>query len=90
MTPVALSDIEAAEKRIGSYIRQTPFFQFDFLCNADRQIWIKAELLQRTGSFKLRGAANCVLSNLAQAKKAGVVAASAEITRKAWQKFAVN
>src|SRR5262249_952135 len=37
----------------------------------------KAEMLQRTGSFKARGAANCIVSNLEQARKHGVVTASA-------------
>ena len=79
LAPVTLDDIRAARERIAPYIRETPFIPFDYLSDASqgREVWLKLEVLQRTGSFKLRGATNCILQNIVQAKKAGVIAASA-------------
>jgi threonine dehydratase len=73
-----LADIEAARGRIAPYIRVTPVYGSDALsARTGRQVWLKAENLQRTGSFKIRGASN-KLSLLDQAQRAaGVVAASA-------------
>lgn len=76
--PIALSDIETAHQRIQPYIRKTPSIPFDFLSRQlGKECILKAEIFQKTGSFKFRGAANCVLAQMAQAKKAGVVTASA-------------
>jgi threonine dehydratase len=76
---VSLDDVRAARERIAPYIRRTPIVPFDHLNHPSqgREVWLKCEALQRTGSFKLRGAANCILQNLVRAKKAGVIAASA-------------
>ena len=75
---ISLDTIKAARERIAPYIRKTPLMAFDYLSGQHGQdVLIKCEMLQRTGSFKIRGAANCILENLAQAKKTGVVAASA-------------
>ncbi len=71
-------DILSARARIQPYIRPTPYIPFEYLSKrTGKEIWLKCETLQRTGSFKIRGAANCLLQHLAQAKKSGVVAASA-------------
>lgn len=76
--PIELSDIKSAQQRIGPYIRNTPLIRFDYLSKeTQKNIFLKCESLQITGSFKIRGAANCIIENLAQAKKSGVVAASA-------------
>jgi threonine dehydratase len=40
-------------------------------------VWLKAENLQRTGSFKIRGAGNCIVMLSEEERAAGVVAASA-------------
>lgn len=78
LAPVTLADIQAAESRIAPYVRKTPLLVSDYLsARSRREVLLKCEMLQRTGSFKPRGAANCILQNLPQAKKAGVVAASA-------------
>ena len=42
----------------------------------DAEIWFKLENRQHTGSFKLRGAANCLLSLSPEQRARGVVAAS--------------
>src|SRR3989338_2704645 len=67
--------IEAARTRIAPYTRQTPFLNFESLSKrTDKDIWMKCETLQRTGSFKIRGAANCILEHIGQARKAGLSA----------------
>lgn len=76
--PLTLELIEKAQKTIAPYARQTPLLPFDFLNReTGKKLLLKCENLQVTGSFKIRGAANCIIENMAQAKKAGVVAASA-------------
>lgn len=78
MDRVTISDIEAARVRGRDVVLTTPTLpsqSFSRMLGAD--IWLKAENLQRTGSFKIRGAMNA-LSQLDTAQKAkGVVAASA-------------
>jgi threonine dehydratase len=77
-SPIDLKEIQAAQKRISPYIRNTPLIRFDYLSRLlNKNILLKCESLQATGSFKIRGATNCILENLAQSKKSGVVAASA-------------
>ena len=60
---IDLAIIEAAAARVNPYIYRTPLLQSprlnDFL---GFQLLIKAESLQHTGSFKLRGATNAVWS----------------------------
>jgi threonine dehydratase len=78
VTAPTLADIEAAHGRIAGQIRETPVYGSDVLgVRTGRQVWLKAENLQRTGSFKIRGATN-KLATLDEAQRAaGVVAASA-------------
>jgi threonine dehydratase len=73
-----LPDIEHARERLQGVARVTPVFPSETLSRlAGRPVRLKAENLQRTGSFKIRGAYN-KLSNLdAERRAAGVVAASA-------------
>ena len=77
-TILGVADIEEARERIAEHARVTPIYRsetFSRLCGRDVQL--KAENLQRTGSFKVRGAVN-KLSTLSDAERAhGVVAASA-------------
>ena len=77
-TGPTLADIEAARRRIGSLARVTPVFSSETLSRrAGRPVLLKAENLQRTGSFKIRGAVNKI-STLGDAEReAGVVTASA-------------
>jgi threonine dehydratase len=66
-----------AAARIAPYILTTPAQRMRHLgqhCSAD--VWMKQEYLQHTGSFKLRGALNAVLSLDATRRMRGVVAAS--------------
>ena len=77
-TAPTLGDIEEARERIAEHARVTPIYRsetFSRLCGRDVQL--KAENLQRTGSFKVRGAVN-KLATVSEAERAhGVVAASA-------------
>ena len=58
-TQPTLADIEAARERIGDIARVTPIYGSETLSRrAGREVLLKAENLQRTGAFKIRGAVN--------------------------------
>jgi threonine dehydratase len=76
--PITLADIEAAHERISSVVLETPTIpstSFSRLIGSD--VLLKAENLQRTGSFKIRGAMNALAQLSDEQKTIGVVAASA-------------
>lgn len=76
--PVAVDDIRAAAARVRGLVRETPLLPAGELSRrAGAPVTLKAESLQRTGSFKLRGAANKLLGLDRGQLGAGVVAASA-------------
>lgn len=57
------SDIEAAARRLAGRIHRTPLLRHPFLDEAaGTEVLLKAEPLQRTGSFKIRGALNTLLA----------------------------
>ncbi len=69
------SDIQAANQRIDNYIRRTPVIDLEAgAFGSSARLTLKLESLQHAGSFKPRGAFNCVLS--AEVPAAGIVAAS--------------
>ncbi len=74
---VELEDIEAAAKRIGPLITRTPLLENPAVNERlQGRLLIKAENLQKTGSFKIRGASSRI-SKLSDAERArGVVAFS--------------
>src|SRR3954468_16489208 len=75
---VTFDDIVAARERIGLHVERTPCprsWNFSALCGAD--IYFKLENLQRTGSFKERGAANKLMLLPLEERRRGVVASSA-------------
>jgi threonine dehydratase len=77
LTPTA-SDVEQARQRVAGVARVTPVFRSaTFSQLAGRDVWLKAENLQRTGSFKARGAVNRVALLNGEERTGGVVAASA-------------
>ena len=56
---VTLADIEAAELRLDGLLRTTPVSMAHAVSKTTtRDIWLKHEYLQRTGSYKVRGAYN--------------------------------
>lgn len=74
--PPALGDIEAAAARLSGRAVRTPLLENQALnARIGGRLLVKAEMLQRTGSFKFRGAFNCV-SQLAADGAMGVVAYS--------------
>lgn len=59
---ITLADILAASERIASHIHKTPVFTSDSINNLlSKRVYFKAEHLQKTGSFKVRGALNAAL-----------------------------
>ena len=80
-TPVVtptLKDFEAAEANVLAIAKQTPLLDSFYLSDLiGGQVFLKAENLQRTGAYKLRGAYNRMSKLTAQERKRGVVAASA-------------
>ncbi len=56
------SDIEAARDRIGAAVRRTPVIDVMGMPGVGARVLLKLELLQHTGSFKVRGALNSILS----------------------------
>ncbi|MCY3024229.1 MAG: pyridoxal-phosphate dependent enzyme, partial [Planctomycetota bacterium] len=69
-------DFRAARDRIKLYLNVTPLLRAEGLERAGRKVFVKPENLQRTGSFKVRGAFNAVASLTADAKARGVIAFS--------------
>jgi threonine dehydratase len=77
-TAPTLPDIEAARSRLDGVARVTPVYRSETLSQLfGREVHLKAENLQRTGSFKIRGAYNRISALSAEERTAGVVAASA-------------
>lgn len=75
--PVTLTDIEQAARRIEGRVLRTPFVLSAALSErCGVPVGLKLEHHQTTGSFKLRGATNAVLSLLPEERARGVVAAS--------------
>ncbi len=73
-----IADIEAARERLAAVARETPLYPSEtFSRLSGRQVFLKAENLQRTGSFKIRGAFNTISTLGEPERRAGVVAASA-------------
>ena len=73
-----VAEIQEARAKLEGVARETPVISSETLGRlAGRPVWLKAENLQRTGSFKIRGAYNRI-STLTDAERvAGVVTASA-------------
>ena len=70
-------EIVAAERRIRPIVRETPVdFSHTLSARSSAQVYLKLEHLQHTGSFKLRGAVNKMLSLTKAARRSGVIAAS--------------
>lgn len=70
------TEVLKAENRIRSHIRETPLdFSIPLSKLTHVSLYLKCENLQYTGSFKVRGALNALLS-LKKDQKNGIVAAS--------------
>lgn len=72
VTTVGVADVLAAQARLRPYLAATPLHHAErFGC------WLKLENLQRTGSYKVRGALNAVLAMRERGDRRPVIAASA-------------
>jgi threonine dehydratase len=77
-TGPTLAEIQGARQRLRGVARETPVISSETLGRlCGRLVWLKAENLQRTGSFKIRGAYNRISSLTEPERAAGVVTASA-------------
>src|SRR6476620_11089376 len=78
MATVGAADISLARDGIHGIARVTPVYGSETLSRlAGRPVHLKAENLQRTGSFKIRGAVNKLATLDGRQRASGVVAASA-------------
>jgi threo-3-hydroxy-L-aspartate ammonia-lyase len=69
-----LDALEGARGRIEPYVFRTPLVRLPE--DGERAVYAKAENLQRTGSFKIRGASNFLARMAASRRERGVVAHS--------------
>ncbi|HEX3786564.1 MAG TPA: threonine/serine dehydratase [Pseudonocardiaceae bacterium] len=78
VTPAALADRSArVAARLHEYLPVTPLVRFDVLSeDLGAEVLVKCDHLQRTGSFKARGALTKLLSLTQQQREHGVVTAS--------------
>jgi threonine dehydratase len=75
---VTIDDIEAACRRLAPVLKPTPLQRSATLSRMlEAEVLIKPENLQKTGSFKIRGACNRVMALTPEQARRGVVAASA-------------
>lgn len=74
---ISLSDIKAARERIAGQAVLTPLMRSSYLDElTGAQVFLKCENLQRTGSFKFRGAYNALSAMGAEQRARGIVAVS--------------
>src|SRR5437870_6040205 len=77
-TAPTLADIQEARGRLRGIAEETPIYLSEtFSRRCHREVRLKAENLQRTGAFKIRGAVNRLAMLTPDERAAGVVAASA-------------
>jgi len=75
--PVGLADIEAAASVLAPFVVRTPLLSSPALDErVGAKVFLKPEMLQRTGSFKFRGAFNKLSSIPPEKRRSGVVAFS--------------
>lgn len=74
---ISLNNIRQAAERISGIIRRTPVLtssSINKMCG--KNVFLKAENMQKTGSFKIRGASNAILNLIQEPCRNGVVTAS--------------
>lgn len=77
--PVSIADIEAAHERLAEVVHRTPLDRSTTFAGMSgaRSVGLKLENAQRTGSFKIRGAYNCMAQLADEQRERGVITASA-------------
>ncbi|OYR07546.1 hydroxyectoine utilization dehydratase EutB [Brucella grignonensis] len=74
---ISLNEIEQAQDRLNGHVQRTPLIHSESLSRRSGvPVFLKLENRQPTGSFKLRGATNAVLSLSENERKQGLVTAS--------------
>jgi len=74
--PIPLAEIQAARQRIAGAANRTPLVRLN-VSDAAAEIYLKLEILQPIGSFKIRGAANAIALATPEQLARGVYTASA-------------
>jgi threonine dehydratase len=73
---VDLAGVQAAHQRIESHVHRTPVFRSSAIdAMAGCNVHFKCEVFQRSGAFKIRGAANALLSLSPEELERGVSSA---------------
>jgi threonine dehydratase len=78
----SMDDITSTARRLSGKVLRTPVWQWqtgavkNSLGNAT-EVWLKLELFQKTGTFKVRGALNSIAALDPDARRRGIVAVSA-------------
>ena len=76
---ISLADVRQAQQRIRSYVKRTPLVRSRTLSEMlGANVYLKLEIFQTTGAFKVRGAFNKVLSVPENQRGKGLVAAHAQ------------
>ena len=74
---VKMRDFYHVKNRISFLLRKTPLIKSDVLSDiTESSVYLKPESMQKTGSFKIRGAANKLISLSGDEKRRGVIAFS--------------
>jgi len=74
---IDITNIKQARERIAPYVKRTPLEHSETLSTTlGKNVFVKQELFQKTGSFKVRGAFNKLLSSPKEELARGVVAVS--------------
>ncbi|MGH2448298.1 MAG: threonine ammonia-lyase [Chloroflexota bacterium] len=73
MLPVGIDDIRAARQRVSAVAVETPLLPWRVDFPGNNLVWLKAECLQPTGSFKIRGARNAIASLSQDERQRGVI-----------------
>ena len=94
ITPIDWETISEAHERIRARIHRTPVLtSTTFNAMSGAELFFKCENFQKTGSFKIRGASNAILSLSQEEAARGVVTqssgnhAAAVACAAAWRKF---
>lgn len=78
MSALTVGHIAEAQKRLKGVVRRTPFENSTALSDRTQSaVFLKMECLQKTGSFKIRGAYNKIASLGSAARQKGIVTSSA-------------
>ncbi|HEY7820386.1 MAG TPA: pyridoxal-phosphate dependent enzyme, partial [Vicinamibacteria bacterium] len=78
MTPLTREDFEAAHQRVARHARHTPLLTSRLLSERSGfEVRLKAEMFQRTGSYKIRGPLNKFSFLTEEQKRRGVICSSA-------------